>query len=361
MRILLLLLGSALTFTVPAASATAAATAAARSSAEPAATVQIESPSASRTAAGSGPAWKTAARLRRGVNIIGYDPLWTDLARARFKTRHFGIIKRGGFDFVRVVLQSFGHMDARNRLDPRWLATLDRVVKEATAAGLGVILDEHDFDICSKDPVACEPKLIAFWTQIAQRHRRAPDTVLFELLNEPHAPLDGPAWNAMLAKLIPLVRATNPGRTLVIGPTRWNNLEELPGLALPPADRNILVTFHSYEPFRFTHQGAPWAEGMKAVNGVPFTAADEARIKADYDKVGAWSKLNDRPVLMGEFGAYDKSGIPVADRARYTATVRREAEAHGFPWAYWQFDSDFIVYDIDRDRWVEPIRRALIP
>ncbi|TCP72457.1 hypothetical protein [Sphingomonas sp. PP-CE-1G-424] len=38
----------------------------------------------------------------------------------------------------------------------------------------------------------------------------------------------------------------------------------------------------------------------------------------------------------------------------------KAAEAHGFPWAYWQFDSDFIVYDIDHDRWVEPIRQALV-
>jgi len=259
------------------------------------------------------------------------------------------------------VLQSFAHMDARNRLDPQWLKTLDGVVKGATDAGLGVILDEHDFNLCSEAPDACEPKLIAFWQQIGARYRDAPDTVLFELLNEPHAPLDGPRWNAMLARLIPVVRATNPGRTLVIGPTRWNNLEELPGLDLPKADRNILVTFHSYEPFRFTHQGAPWAEDMKGLKNVPFTAADEARIRVDYDTVAAWSKANDRPVLMGEFGAYEKSGTPIAARARYTATVRREAEAHGFPWAYWQFDSDFILYDIDRDRWVEPIRQALIP
>jgi endoglucanase len=336
--------------------------AAALSTTPVAAQTTTTAPTPTPTAAtGQGPAWQTAAKLRRGVNIIGYDPLWSDPAKARFKTRHFAIIKQGGFDFVRVVLQAFKHMDAQNRLDPQWLATLDRVVKEATAAGLGVIIDEHDFNICSADPVACEPKLTAFWTQIAERYRTAPDSVVFELLNEPHAPLDAAAWNAMVAKLIPLVRATNPNRTLVIGPTRWNNLEELPTLVLPKADRNILVTFHSYEPFRFTHQGAPWAEDMAKVKGVPFTAADEARIKADYDKVGAWSKANDRPVLMGEFGAYDKSGIPIADRARYTATVRREAEAHGFPWAYWQFDSDFILYDIDRDQWVEPIRKALIP
>lgn len=319
--------------------------------------VEVDAASSAMT----GPAWQAAKRLRRGVNILGYDPLWRDPAKARFKTRHFQIIKQGGFDFVRVVLQAFDHMDKQNRLDARWLETLDWVVREATAAGLGVIIDEHDFNPCAKAPDACEPKLIAFWTQIGERYRNAPDTVLFELLNEPHGPLDAPRWNAMLAKLIPVVRATNPNRTLVIGPTRWNNLEELPSLKLPSEDRNILVTFHSYEPFRFTHQGAPWTPELVGVKDVPFTAADEARIKADYDKVGAWSKANDRPVLMGEFGAFEKSGTPMEARVRYTATVRREAEAHGFPWAYWQFDSDFIVYDIDRDRWVEPIRKALIP
>jgi endoglucanase len=325
------------------------------------ATAQAPTQVAPAAAAGSGPAWRTAARLHRGVNILGYDPLWRDPGKARFKARHFRIIKQGGFDFVRVVLQSFGHMDAQNRLDPQWLATLDRVVREASAAGLSIIIDEHDFNACSKAPDACEPKLIAFWTQIGERSRDAPQSVLFELLNEPHAPLDDARWNAMLRTLIPVVRSTNPDRTLVIGPSRWNNLEELPKLDLPKADRNILVTFHSYEPFRFTHQGAHWAPELTGVKNVPFTAADELRIKADYDKVGAWSKANDRPVLMGEFGAFEKSGTPMAARARYTATVRREAEAHGFPWAYWQFDSDFILYDIDHDRWVEPIRQALVP
>jgi endoglucanase len=347
MRFTSSLLASALVLVAPAA-------------VRPSAPGQATAQTAAVPAAGAGPAWRTA-RLHRGINVLGYDPPWSDPAKARFKARHFRIIRQGGFDFVRVVLQSFKHMDARDRLDPQWLATLDGVVSQATAAGLSVIIDEHDFDLCSEAPDACEPRLIAFWTQIGERYRNAPDTVLFELLNEPHAPLDNARWNAMLSRIIPVVRATNPRRTLVIGPSRWNNLEELPNLDLPREDRNILVTFHSYEPFRFTHQGAPWAKDMVGVKDVPFTPADEARIKADYDKVGAWSKANDRPVLMGEFGAYEKSGTPMAARARYTATVRREAEAHGFPWAYWQFDSDFILYDIDRDRWVEPIRQALVP
>lgn len=48
-------------------------------------------------------------------------------------------------------------------------------------------------------------------------------------------------------------------------------------------------------------------------------------------------------------------------RARYTAYVARTAEFLGWAWTYWQFDADFIVYDIDKDHWVEPIWKALIP
>ena len=311
--------------------------------------------------AGKGPAWTTAATLKRGVNIIGYDPLWNDPAKARFQTRHFAIIKAGGFDFVRVVLSGFRHMDADNKLSAQWFATLDWVVKEASAAGLSVILDEHDFTFCATNADACETKLVAFWQQVGERYQGAPKSVLFELLNEPNGQLDAARWNGMIAKVLPIVRATNPDRTIVIGPVRWNNLEELPNLALPKADRNIIVTFHSYEPFRFTHQGASWAGEMKNLHDIPFTQEDEARIAADYDKVQAWSKAKDRPILMGEFGAYDGGGIPMADRARYTATVRREAEKRGFSWAYWQFDSDFVLWDMQKDQWVGPIRKALIP
>jgi hypothetical protein len=48
-------------------------------------------------------------------------------------------------------------------------------------------------------------------------------------------------------------------------------------------------------------------------------------------------------------------------RGRYTAYVARTAESLGWAWAYCQFDSDFVAYDIDTDHWIKPIRKALIP
>lgn len=302
-----------------------------------------------------------APALHRGVNILGYDPVWKDPARGRFQARHFAEIRRGGFDFVRVNLQAFRHMDAANRLDPVWLKRLDWVVAKATAAGLSVILDEHDFEPCSADPAMCRVRLGAFWSQVAPRYRRAPASVLFELLNEPHDKLDAAGWNGLLADMLAIVRRTNPTRTVVIGPTQWNSLAALDTLVLPASDRNILVTFHYYEPFRFTHQGASWAK-LSDVHGVSWGAPEDlARLAADFDKVRDWSRRTGRPVLLGEFGAYDRSGTPLALRAAYTAAVARAAEARGFAWAYWQFDSDFIVWDMKANGWVTPIKDALIP
>jgi endoglucanase len=299
--------------------------------------------------------------LHRGVNILGYDPIWRDPAKARFQKRHFAAIRRGGFDFVRVNLQAFRHMDATNRLEPAWLRRLDWVVEGATAAGLSVILDEHDFEPCSADPAMCRARLGAFWAQIAPRYRRAPASVLFELLNEPHDKLDAAGWNALLREMLAIVRKTNPTRTVVIGPTQWNSLAQLDTLDLPANDRAILVTFHYYEPFRFTHQGASWAK-LSDVHGVGWgSAEDRARLDEDFDRVALWSRRTGRPVLLGEFGAYDKSGTPVALRAAYTAAVARAAERRGFPWAYWQFDGDFVVWDMQANGWVLPIKDALIP
>src|SRR5437588_7544167 len=104
--------------------------------------------------------------FRRGVNVLGYDPYWIDMSERRFQWRHFAEIRKAGFDHVRVNLQAFRHMDAQNRLDPVWLAKLDDVVREAEKAGLGIILDEHDFDPCSEDVAMCRERLPAFWRQV---------------------------------------------------------------------------------------------------------------------------------------------------------------------------------------------------
>lgn len=298
-------------------------------------------------------------QFRRGINILGYDPLWKDPAKGRFKLEHFSKIRSGGFDFVRVNLFVFDHMDGDNVIQTQWLKRLDWVVANATEAGLSVILDEHDFGVCAKDVALCRSKLASVWRQLAIRYRREPANVAFELLNEPHGNLDVATWNAMIPELLAIVRATNPTRTVIIGPSKWSSPSMLPTLRLPANDRHIMVTFHYYGPYRFTHQGAPWSK-ISTLSGVTWgSAADHQTLRDHFDKIGVWARTSKRPLLVGEFGVFDRSGTPLEMRAKYIAAVACQSERHGFGWAYWQFDGNFIAWDMKRDSWVEPIKTAL--
>ena len=84
-------------------------------------------------------------------------------------------------------------------------------------------------------------------------------------------------------------------------------------------------------------------------------------METDFAGVQEWAKTQKRPILLGEFGAYDRGGADMESRVKYTSHVARTAVALAWAWAYWQFDGDFIAYDMAKNEWVEPIRKALIP
>lgn len=301
-------------------------------------------------------------RLGRGVNIIGYDPLWRSREQARFQTEHFRLLQEAGFQSVRVNLHPFRHMDRTKNweLPATWFATLDWAVAEASAQGLMVILDCHEFDAMGKDAEGNHDRFLSFWRQVSAHCAKTGDNVVFELLNEPSRKLTPALWNQYLREALALVRTTNPARTVIVGPAFWNSIDHLNELELPADDRNLIVTVHYYKPMEFTHQGAAWST-HKDKSGRRWlgTEAERQAIRDDFAKVTTWATANHRPIFVGEFGAYDKAAME--SRVRYTDAVARTAESLGWSWAYWQFDSDFILYDIPAHRWVEPIRDALVP
>jgi endoglucanase len=301
-------------------------------------------------------------RLGRGVNVLGYDPIWRDRQHARFQVKYFTLLKQAGFQTIRVNLHPFAYMSSTNnwRLPSEWIQTLNWILVNADKQGLNTILDLHEYGAMGDDPATNEVKYLAFWRQMSQNYWAAPPGVFFEILNEPSHKLTPELWNEYLKEALAVIREKNPNRTVIVGPANWNSIDHLKELVLPPDDKNIIVTVHYYKPMDFTHQGAAWADRKDKV-GVSWlgTAEESGAIERDFDKADAWSKEHHRPMFLGEFGAYDKG--PMDSRARYTASVARAAEKRGWSWAYWQFDSDFILYDVDRDAWVEPIKNALIP
>jgi endoglucanase len=299
-------------------------------------------------------------KLGRGVNIIGYDKeLWKDHTKGRFKEGYFKMIKEAGFSNVRINLHPFSNMDKAYVIKPAWLETLDWAVKNSLDAGLMVILDLHEFNAMADDPEAKKEMFLSVWKQLAPRYKDKPGNLIFEILNEPNKKLTPELWNNFYTEALSIIRSSNPNRTVIIGPANWNGIESLKTLVLPENDRNIIVTVHFYHPMKFTHQGAPWSKDNANLSGITWTATEAEKNEVDTKlQVAAdWSKANKRPIYLGEFGSYDKGDMD--SRACYTSYVARKAEKLGFSWGYWQFDSDFIVYDIDKEKWVLPILNAL--
>ncbi len=299
-------------------------------------------------------------RLGRGVNIIGYDPVWRSRDQARFKVGYFRVLKDAGFNNVRINLHPFRYMKQGEdyALPASWWEVLDWAVTNALESDLMVILDLHEFGAMGNDPEGNKPRFLAFWRQVSERLRDAPDQVLFEILNEPSRKLTSGMWNQYLQEALAIIRKTNPTRTVIIGPAGYNAIGQLAELKLPEDDRNIIVTVHYYSPMDFTHQGAPWA-GRADKLGVEWkgTDAEKAVVEQDFARAQAWAKEHNRPIFLGEFGVYDKA--PMESRVRYLTFLVGTAQKLGWSWAYWQFDSDFVLYDVQSDKWIEPVRDAL--
>lgn len=273
------------------------------------------------------------------------------------------MIREAGFNHVRINLHPFrdnpGLAAGTNSLSRQYLQTLDWAISNALAAGLMVVVDFHEFTLMGREPDRYLAAFLNTWAELAAHLQRTPHTVLFELLNEPNSKLTPELWNQYLREALAVVRKTNPDRTVIIGPGQWNSIRALDQLQLPPDDTNIIVTIHYYDPFEFTHQGAAFA-GRADKTGIHWgSEADRAAVVADFDRASTWAQRNGRPLYLGEFGVYDRA--PEHDRTQWLAFVARQAETRGWPWAYWQFDSDFVAFDVKTGQWVRPVLDALIP
>lgn len=309
---------------------------------------------------GTGYAFEQNAKLGRGVNIIGYDPLWQDASKGRMKDKHFQLIKEAGFNNVRIVISPFKFaMDSSFTINPFFFKTLDWAIEEALKNKLVAIVDFHEHNTIQKDPLGNRARIYAMWKQIAEHCKDYSNDVMFEICNEPN--MKPETWNDLYKGAYDILRQSNPKRTLIIGTINGNQIKFLQDLVLPENDRNIIVAIHYYSPIQFTHQGAPWSVKNKDLSGITWTESDAEKqaVTFDFDMAQEWSKKYNRPLTLGEFGAYEKADM--ASRIRWTNYVARQAEKRNWSWSYWQFDKDFILYDMEKDAWVEPIKKALIP
>lgn len=278
------------------------------------------------------------------------------------KEEYFSLIKNAGFTAVRIPVRFSNHAsaDAPYIIDTAFLARVDWAVNSALDQGLAAIVDMHHYVEIFEAPLAHKERFLGIWKQLAEHYQDYAPDLYFELLNEPNGQLNTGLWGQFAAETVALIRQTNPTRPIIIGPGEWNSAVQLQYFT-PPEDDNIIITFHYYSPFQFTHQGAEWASGSEAWMGTRWNGSDTLRrvMRSDFSIAAVWGKEHNRPIFLGEFGAYSKADM--ASRVLWTDSVARTSEEMGISWAYWEFCSGFGVYDAAAGRWNEPILGALIP
>jgi endoglucanase len=341
---------------------------------------------------------KRASRIGLGMNLSYLDNYWLGTKAKNFsdfvkaseaakREKMFADIAAAGFKTVRIPVNfgAWASLDAPFKWENQeGLKTADLFVKWALANDLNAIVDLHHTEFDGTIPgAATTERVVWLWKEIADRYKNTdPERVFFELRNEPHD-ITARDWRAQAVEIIKAVRKRAPNHTLIVGFHDWNSRAALIE-SEPFDDRNIIYTFHYYDPFIFTHQGATWAgEGLPELKNVPFPAAEtkidvpetargkwvESLIKsyekdseaeemfADLKAAKDWSEKNNAPIFLGEFGSYAKYSSP-EDRCRHAAVVYSALGKLNIPNAWWEWDGGFNMFEKGTTKISDCMRKA---
>ncbi len=314
--------------------------------------------------------------FHRGVNLTG----WFQVSGAgqiqftRYTKTDFEQIKSLGCDVIRLPINlhymTYGSPDYT--IEPLFYEFLDEVVSWAEELEIHLILDNHTFDVTSNTDPDIGPVLEKVWTQMAAHYKDATEFLYYEVLNEPHGISDN-LWNTIQQQVIEAIREVDTKHFIVIGPAGWNsynNLDDMPVYT----DSKLIYTFHFYDPFVFTHQGASWVDpSMVPLSGVPFpyhpdsmpafpsslngtwiqqnfndyqNLGTAARVKSWLDIAILFKNGRNVPVYCGEFGVY----IPNSNnysRNNWYGIVRKYLEENGIAWTAWDYHGGFGLFEED--------------
>ena len=275
------------------------------------------------------------APLARGVNLSRWFRYPTEDSEHHYRT----FITDTDLD----LLVSLGVTSVRVAVDPQYLHLqwLEEALRLLTSRGLVVVIDYHDESRAIESGPGAVEALERTWSTLATHITRttSPRQVLLEIFNEPVFDKDPDGWFPIRHRLAKAIRAAAPLHTIVAGGPGWSSLDGLLRGG-PLADDNVLYTFHFYEPFEFTHQGAPWVEGpVGRSSGVryPVSPSQVSYVDQRIWLAAAWARQHAVPVWAGEFGAYPVAA-PRLDRLRWLHDVRTSLERHGIGWCLWSYD-----------------------
>lgn len=325
-------------------------------------------------------AFTRAQHLEHGINTsiwFAQNPGNYSVERLRTFTTpdDLALIERLGFDHIRLSIDPVPLLAAFQAAPTPapFLEQLDATVKFATAHRLAVIVDIHPESSYKATLFQGDDgvhRFAALWRTLATHYAHTdPNLIFFEIMNEPEQS-DIYRWQGIENFVAHQIRQAAPEHTIIASAAHWDGLEDL--LQIQPLGlANVIYTFHDYEPFPFTHQGATWTDPrVQPLKDVPYPSSPEAvaknlqqeptldgqffieqygldrwdaqRVDATVKFASLWSEKYHAPVYCGEFGVH----IPVSDpamRAQWIHDMRVAFEHYHIGWAMWDYQTNFGV------------------
>jgi endoglucanase len=321
-------------------------------------------------------AFRRAATLTRGVNLSGWFGGWGDYSREHTSTyitaADFQMMKAMGIRYVRFPLDPtlLSPGGLRNPDKDQIWARIDGALDMAMSSGMAVDLvvfprDDYKQRLATQSGA---DQFIMLW-QILAKHfvGRDPNRFFFELMNESEEQ-DSYRWVGLESATVKAIRNIDAQHTILASGAHYDSLGDL--LTTQTLDDpNVIYTFHFYEPYAFTHQGASWGSvEWNYFTDVPYPATssqiadllknipdDSARYQLYlYGAEGwsaelilhriafaaAWGHEQHVPVVCNEFGAF-RDTAPHDSRARYLHDVRTALEQNGIGWGMWDWSGNF--------------------
>jgi len=164
-----------------------------------------------------------------------------------------------------------------------------------------------------------------------------------------------------MPKIIDTIRIIDNDRTLIIDGPDYASHWSLANLSIPQSEQNVIVSTRYYLPYQFAQQGAWWSNwiDLNQFLGTTWsgTTSEKNAVLTDMSIIRNWSKNNNRPVTIGEWGS-----IMFADnqsRLTWTNYVRTQFENNEFSWSYFDFGVVFKAYSVIENKWLYGFVEAL--
>ena len=176
-------------------------------------------------------------------------------------------------------------------------------------------------------------KFLEAWNLIAKRCKERGCVYAYDLVNEPVEPREGAkiAWPELATQAIDVIRAIDPGKTVVFEPGPWGTCNGFDNLT--PLDREgVIYSFHMYQPHAFTHQGLHDDANFRYPGEIKGLHWDKARLEEAMLPAIEFQEAYNVQIYVGEFSAI--RWAPDQSAHRYLRDCIDLFEKRGWDWAY---------------------------